>query len=160
MGEFLAEVDAEVAWAIPVAAVLWFIARRFTAVVPSGLTTATAPGPAGRPTWQRARVLVAAATALVGLTVALGWLITSVLMPVRDLDVAIIEWFAANRSDSATAVAHVGDTIGDTSGIIAMVLITTSVAHAVTRRWAPAFDVVAAAVGETSIFLATQSVIS
>lgn len=160
MAEFLAEVAAEVLWAIPVAVALWFVARRLTTIVPSTKAVAESHGAAAPPAWQRALGLVAAAILLVALTVGLGWLVTTVLTPVRGLDVAIIEWLAANRTDSATLFAHIGDTIGNTPGIIAMVLIATTVAHAVTRRWAPALVVVAAAAGETSIFLATQLMIS
>ncbi|KQV26250.1 MULTISPECIES: phosphatase PAP2 family protein [unclassified Microcella] len=157
MIEFLAGVAAEIGWALPVAAVLWFIARRVTRIETTAGSTRTA---ATRPAWQRAVGLVGAAAALWGLLIGMGALITTVLAPVRDLDVAIIERLVESRTDPLTALAHIGDKIGNTPGIIAMVVISATVAHALTRRWAPALVVVAAAAGETSIFLATQVAIS
>lgn len=159
MMEFLAEVAAQVGWTIPVAIVLWFLARRLTTIVPS--TEASAPaGEPTRPAGQRAFGLLGAAAALLAMTVALGWLVTRALPPVRDADAAVIDWLVAQRTDAATVVAHIFDTVGNTPGIIAAILIAATVAHAVTRRWAPALVLIAAAVGETSIFLAAQSTIS
>lgn len=157
MVEFLAGVAAEIGWAFPVAVVLWFLARRLTRIEASASAARTG---AGRPAWQRAVGLVAIAAVLWAFLLGLGLLITTVLTPVRDLDVAIIEGLVESRTDPLTLLAHIGDQIGNTPGIIAMVIIAATVAHAVTRRWAPALVVVAAAAGETSIFLATQVAIS
>ena len=157
MVEFLAGVAAEIGWAFPVAAVLWFLARRLTRIDAS---TSSAGAGAARPGWQRAVGLVAAAAVLWAFLLGLGLLITTVLTPVRDLDVAIIEGLVESRTEPLTVLAHIGDLIGNTPGIIAMVIIAATVAHALTRRWAPALVVVAAAAGETSIFLTTQVAIS
>lgn len=157
MVEFLAGVAAEIGWAFPVAVVLWFLARRLTRIEASASAARTG---AGRPAWQRAVGLVAIAAVLWALLLGLGLLITTVLTPVRDLDVAIIDGLVESRTEPLTVLAHIGDQIGNTPGIIAMVIIAATVAHAVTRRWAPALVVVAAAAGETSIFLATQVAIS
>jgi len=157
MVEFLAGVAAEIGWALPVAAVLWFLARRLTRIDAS---TSSAGAGAARPGWQRAVGLVAAAAVLWAFLLGLGLLITTVLTPVRDLDVVIIEGLVESRTEPLTVLAHIGDLIGNTPGIIAMVIIAATVAHALTRRWAPALVVVAAAAGETSIFLATQVAIS
>ena len=160
MGDFLAEIAGRVIWAIPVGIVLWVVARRLSTVVPlPGLASAASTGPT-RPAWQRAVGLVAAAVLVWALAVGFGWLITRVLGPLRDLDVAIIEWFGAHRTDAATAVAIAIDYVGDTPGIVAALLITAPIAHALTRRWTPAFVLVLAAAGETAIFLVVQSVIS
>nr|WP_304693129.1 phosphatase PAP2 family protein [Microcella sp.] len=160
MIEFLAGVAAEIGWAIPVAVVLWFIARRTTRIVPATTPTTTAREKSFLPGWQRAVGLVAAAAALWALMIGLGWLIATTLEPVRDMDVAIIEGLVASRTDPLTFLAHIGDQIGNTPGIIAMAIIAAAAAHGVTRRWSPALVVVAAAAGETSIFLATQLAIS
>lgn len=157
MVEFLAGVAAEIGWAFPVAVVLWFLARRLTRIEASASAARTG---AGRPAWQRAVGLVAIAAVLWAFLLGLGLLITTVLTPVRDLDVAIIDGLVESRTEPLTVLAHIGDQIGNTPGIIAMVIIAATVAHAVTRRWAPALVVVAAAAGETSIFLATQVAIS
>lgn len=157
MVEFLAGVAAEIGWAFPVAAVLWFLARRLTRIE---APASSAGAGAARPGWQRAVGLVAAAAALWAFLLGLGMLITTVLTPVRDLDVAIIEGLVESRTEPLTVLAHIGDQIGNTPGIIAMVIIAATVAHALTRRWAPALVLVAAAAGETSIFLATQLAIS
>lgn len=159
MAAFLLEVAIEVAWAVPVAIVLWIIARRVT-TRHSPETSTASPAKTVRPGWQRAVGLVAAAVVLWALMVGLGWLITRALAPVRDLDVAIIEWFEVHRTGGATTLARIIDPIGNTPGIVATVLIAASVAHALTRRWSPPLVIVAAAAGETSIFLATQLTIS
>src|SRR6478672_11476094 len=130
MVEFLAGVAAEIGWAFPVAAVLWFLARRLTRIEASA---GSAGAEAARPAWQRAVGLVAAAAVLWAFLLGLGLLITTVLTPVRDLDVAIIERLVESRTDPLTALAHIGDQIGNTPGIIAMVVIAATVAHALTR---------------------------
>lgn len=160
MVEFLAGVASEIWWAFPLAAVLWVVLRRATTVVRPAEATASSRDDSTRPAWLRAIGLVAAAAALWAFLLGLGLLITEVLAPVRDLDVAIIDGLVESRTEPLTVLAHIGDQIGNTPGIIAMVIIAGTVAHAVTRRWAPALVVVAAAVGETSIFLATQLAIS
>ena len=160
MGEFLAEIAGRVGWAVPVGVVLWFVARRITFVVPSPTAATEMSREPSRPAWPRALALLAIAVGLWAITVALGWLITQALSPVRQVDVALMDWFEENRADPATAVALAVDHIGDTPGIIAVMLIAAPVAHAVTRRWAPALVLVAAPAGETSIFLAAQFTIS
>lgn len=155
MAHFLVEVATEAAWAVPVAIVLWISARQLTVVRTAEMTTGLHDA-AKRPAWQRAIGLVAVAVILWMLMVGLGWLITSALTPVRDLDVAVVEWFEENRTEPATFLARAIDPIGNTPGIIAMVLIAATVAHALTRRWGPTLVIIAAAVGETTIFLATQ----
>lgn len=160
MYEFFAEVAAESGWAVLVAAGLWLVARRLTHVVGPTEQSTPADEKSVRAAWQRAIGLVAAAVALWGLLIGIGLLITEFLAPVRELDVAIIEQLVDGRTETATFFAHIGDQIGDTPGIIAMVIIAATVAHALTRRRAPALIVVAAAAGETSIFLATQLTIS
>lgn len=157
MIEFLAEIAARARWAIPVAIVGWLIGRRLTRV----------PGdrqavPDQRRAGLRRRVLVlmgVAALLWLGL-VGVGALITRVLEPIRTLDASIIAWFAEHRSDSATTAAILIDHVGDTPGIVAVLLIGAAIAHGVTRRWGPAVVLVIAAVGETAIFLLAQSVIS
>ena len=160
MGEFLAEIAGRVLWAIPVGIVLWFIARRLSTVVPAPRGLSASSTDEVRPPWQRVVGLVVAAGILWGLAIGLGWLITRVLSPVRDLDVAIIDWSGAHRTDAGTALALAIDYVGDTPGIVAALLIAAPVAHALTRRWTPALVLVLAAAGETAIFLVVQSVIS
>lgn len=160
MAEFLVEIATEMGWAIPVAIVLWFLARRWTTLVPAADASPVSRSRSTRAAWQRAIGLGAAAAALVAILIGLGSLITSVLTPVRDLDTAIIDGFVETRSEPATFFALVFDAVGDTPGIIAIVLIAATVAHAVTRRWAPALIIVVATAGETAIFLATQLAIS
>ncbi len=160
MGEFLAEIAGRVLWSIPVGIVLWFVARRLSTVVPSRQRVPASSTDRVRPPWQRAVGLVVAAGLLWALATGLGWLITRVWRPVRDLDVAIIDWFGAHRTDAGTTLALAIDYIGDTPGIVAALLITAPIAHALTRRWTPALVLVLAAAGETIIFLLVQSVIS
>jgi undecaprenyl-diphosphatase len=160
LAEFLALIAIQVGWAIPVGIALWIVARRSTHLVPSPTAGAEATTQADRPSWIRSVVLLAIAVLLWGLAVGLGWLITRVLAPVREVDVAISDWFGANRTDAATTLALAVDHIGDTPGIIAVILIAAPVAHGMTRRWAPALVLAVAAAGETSIFLSAQHVIS
>lgn len=160
MAEFFAEVAASVWWAFPVAIVLWFLARRLTTIVLLTESIAARDDISARPAWQRAIGLFGAGALVVALTIGLGWLITRVLVPVRELDAAIIEWFGAGRTDPASFLARIIDPIGNTPGIIAAVIIAATVAHAVTRRWAPALVIIVATAGETSIFLVAQLVIS
>ena len=156
MAEFFADLALRVSWAIPVGIALWFVARRFThieAAAESGTETSAAGRRAG---WHRPLVLLACLVLLWGLLMGLGWLITRVLGPVRDVDATIMDWFGTNRTDAATAVAVAVDRIGDTPGIIVVILIAAPVAHAMTRRWAPALALVLAPAGETTVFLAAQ----
>ena len=156
MAEFFAEIALRVGWAIPVGIALWFVARRFTHVEPSAEAgTGTAPD-RRRPVWHRPAALLGILVLLWALLMGLGWLITRVLTPVRDVDATMMDWFEANRTDAATALALAIDHIGDTPGIIAVILIAAPLAHAMTRRWAPALVLAIAPAGETTIFLAAQ----
>ena len=155
MAEFFADLALRVGWAVPVGIALWFVARRFTHLE-SSAAAGTGKSADGRPSWHRPAVLVGILVLLWGFLMGLGWLITRVLGPVRDVDATIMDWFGTNRTDAATAVALAVDRIGDTPGIIAVILLVAPIAHATTRRWAPALALVIAPAGETTIFLLSQ----
>jgi undecaprenyl-diphosphatase len=166
MLEFLAKIAAEAAWAIPVSIALWFIARRLVGSRsdPTVAASELPPTPVAevpqRPPWQRALLLVGTAALLWGLLVAIGALITGTRSPLRGIDLSVTEWIGNHRTDAATSIAIVTDHVGDTPGVIAVLLMAAAVAHAATRRWTPSLLLIVATAGETSIFLAAQSVIS
>lgn len=157
MIEFLAEIAARAGWAIPVAIVAWLLGRRLTRIPGPGDAAPDQPRDGLR---RRVLVLLGVAALLWLGLVGVGTLITGVLEPIRTLDASIIDWFAEHRGDAATSAAILVDHVGDTPGIVAVLLIAAATAHAVTRRWRPALVLVVAAVGETTIFLLAQSVIS
>jgi undecaprenyl-diphosphatase len=106
-----------------------------------------------------ASLLPATALFLWGFLVAAGLLVTRSLAPLQRLDSGIMEWFADHRTGSLTALASVVDHIGNTPGILAVLLLAIPVILAATRRRAPAMVLLAATAGETTIFLAAQSVV-
>ncbi|MBG6182751.1 undecaprenyl-diphosphatase [Arthrobacter sp. CAN_A214] len=82
-----------------------------------------------------------------------GLAITRFLPMVRNLDETGIAWFAGNRSDSLTVLATLVGALGTTSGVVAVLLISTPLAFAWTRRRAPAAFLLTAVVGETALYL-------
>lgn len=115
-----------------------------------------APLPAG---WRGLAVLLTAAVMVWGLLVGVGLLITEVLAPVRRFDIAVVEWFASIRADSLTSVVVPVGHLGSTLGIVTVLVVAVPLALGLTRRWAPAVFLVAAALGETVLFLAVSTVV-
>lgn len=109
---------------------------------------------------QGAGLLAVTAVLLWGFLTPVGWLVTGPLAPLRSLDYAVMAWFADHRSEGLTALALVLDHVGNTPGIVAVLLAAIPVILGTTRRRAPAAVLLAAAAGETGIFLAAQGVVA
>jgi undecaprenyl-diphosphatase len=113
------------------------------------------------PTGARgAGLLAVTALLLWGFLTAAGWLVTGPLAPVRSVDSTVMAWFANHRSEGLTAVASVMDHVGNTPGIIAVLLAAIPTTLAATRRRAPAAVLLIATAGETAIFLTAQAVVA
>ena len=104
-----------------------------------------------------AAALIVTATLLVALLTAAGALITEVLAPVRRFDSAVVEWFAGNRTDALSVLAATVDHVGNTPGIIAVLIVGAPLTLAITKRRNPPLFLLTATVGETAIFLTSQA---
>lgn len=100
-------------------------------------------------------VFVLTGAALVGA----GFLITHVLAPVRQFDTAVVQWFASIRTDTLTWLATIFGGPGTSASVIGVLLVAAPVALALTRRWAPACFLLAAAIGETALYLAVGYIV-
>ena len=104
--------------------------------------------------------LLVAAVMIWGALVGLGLLVSQVLTALDDAEMAVMRWFVATRTalltDVAVAVGHLGGTVG----IVIALLVSVSVALAVTRRWAPALFLLLATVGETAMFLGAAAIVA
>ena len=109
--------------------------------------------------WRTVAVLLVAGVLLWGALVGIGLLITD-LSAVRQLDAAIVTWFASIRTNTLTTVAVAVGHLGGTAGITIFVLIAAPLLLAATRRWGPPLFLAAAVVGETVLFLATVTIVS
>nr|WP_269812975.1 phosphatase PAP2 family protein [Ornithinimicrobium sediminis] len=115
-----------------------------------------APLPAG---WVAVAVLVTAGVMIWGAFVGLGLLMTDVLAPVRQVDMAVIEWFAQVRTQTLTPVVVAVSHLGSTIGIVLALLVAVPLALGLTRRWGPPLFLVVVTVGETALFLAISTVV-
>lgn len=114
------------------------------------------PLPHGRHTVAE---LLVAAVLIWGALVGLGLLITDVLTGLHDVEVAIMSWFVSTRTPLLTDLSVAVGQLGGTLGIIIALLIATSLALALTRRWAPALFLLLATIGETAMFLGTAAIV-
>ncbi len=115
-----------------------------------------APLPAG---WLGLAELLAAGVMVWGALVGIGLLVTEVLAPVRRFDVAVVEWFAAIRTETLTPVATAVGHLGSTLGIVVVLVAAIPLALGLTRRWAPPVFLLVTTVGETALFLAISTVV-
>lgn len=104
--------------------------------------------------------LVGAATLLVTVLIGAGVLIVSVLGAIRRFDTLVIEWFVSIRTDALTLVAEVVGALGDTPGIVAVLLVAIPLAFGITRQWAPAVFLLVSAVGETALYLTVGGIVA
>lgn len=88
-----------------------------------------------------------------------GLLITRHVDPVQRVDAAVAEWFVTIRTPELTGISHVVDPLGNTPGIIMVLLTAVTLASALTRRRAPVLFLISATAGETAIFLVSQAVV-
>lgn len=109
--------------------------------------------------WRRFGLLVAAAIIIGTILTGAGLLIAQVLVPVQHFDAAVVEWFASIRTETLTVLATILDHLGNTPGILAVLLFAVPLALAITRRWAPALFLLTAAVGETTLYLLTAAIV-
>ncbi|MDX2375621.1 phosphatase PAP2 family protein [Microbacterium sp. LRZ72] len=109
--------------------------------------------------WRSAILLAGAFVVIGAAIVASGLLITGPLDGVRRFDTAVVEWFAGIRTPQLTDIAHAVDPLGNTPGIIMVLLTAVTLVSALTRRWAPAAFLLAATIGETAMFLSSQALV-
>lgn len=83
----------------------------------------------------------------------LGLLITEAIPSVQSFDQAVVEWFAANRTETLSALATMAGSFGTTGGIIGVLIVVGALVIAITRRRAPTMFLVTAVVGETALYL-------
>ena len=111
--------------------------------------------------WRSASQILVGAVVIWGALVGVGVLITDVFNEmVRPVDVSVVEWFAAIRTDALSTLAVLVGHLGGTIGIVVVLAIAVPLALALTRRWAPSAFLLIAVVGETALFLAVSTIIS
>ena len=110
---------------------------------------------ASRPAAKLAGVAVVLAAVLIGA----GLLITEVLASVRRFDQAVIEWFASIHTPALSALATFIGELGNTAGVIAVLLVVIPLSLAITRRWTPAVFLTVLPVGETALYLSVSSIV-
>ncbi|ULE33508.1 phosphatase PAP2 family protein [Mycobacterium sp. IDR2000157661] len=113
------------------------------------------PLPAG---WYSVVNLLVAAVLIWGATVALGFLVTSVAV-LRSMDASVARWFADIRSEALTDVFFTISRIGDTSSVVAVLLVTAAILFALTDRRRPSLFLGVAVGGEVLLFLAIARVV-
>lgn len=113
------------------------------------------PLPAG---WYSVVNLLVGAVLIWGAVVAVGFLVTS-LGAVRSIDSAAAQWFADIRSDALTEVFFTISRLGDTSSVIAVLLVTAAMVFALTDRWRPSLFLLVAVFGEVVLFLVSSQVV-
>ncbi len=123
------------------------------------LLPAPAHGAALPDGWHSVARLVVAWVLIWGAVVGVGTLVTSRATTIQAWDTAVAEWFAGHRSEGWSDVMLQVSRIGDTSSVLAVLLIAVAVSFAVTRRWRPALFLVTAVAGEVLIFVAGAAVV-
>lgn len=108
---------------------------------------------------RRGLRLLAVGMGLFAALVAVGLLITGPLGALAHFDTTVVEWLADHRSDFLNILATIAGSFGTTSGIIAVLLVSVPLVLAITQRWAPGLFLLAAAIGETAIYLLTGLII-
>ena len=102
--------------------------------------------------WVR---LAAVGVMLCAVLTAVGLVITGPLDDVVRFDRTVVQWLASHRSEPLNALATAAGAFGTTAGVVAVLLVGSPLLLALTRRWVPVVFLLAAAVGETSIYLVT-----
>jgi undecaprenyl-diphosphatase len=120
--------------------------------VPDRRTGPTHPGRIGA-------AIVVAWTLILGAVVGFGELITRYGGDNLAGDHTIPHWLAAHRTPALTRLSAACSTIGATEVILAVTVLTTVLALAVTRRWRPVIFVVLVMAGEGSLFITTQAIV-
>lgn len=109
--------------------------------------------------WNSVAALIVAAVLLWGAVVGIGLGITGAWTPLRALDSAVSEWFAAVRSEAATDVLLMVSRIGDTQSIMLGLLAAAALALAITKRRRPALFLATGVLGEVVLFVAASQVV-
>lgn len=109
--------------------------------------------------WHTITNLVVAWVLLWGVVVGAGLLIARQLPAVRRWDATVADWFAGQRNDGLTDVLLTVSRIGDTSSIVAVLLVAAALSFASTNRWRPALLLVVAVIGEVVLFGAVAAVV-
>lgn len=109
--------------------------------------------------WRGFGLLVATGVAICIILIGIGLLVTGVLVQVQQFDSTVVEWFADHRTPFLSTVALAFDVVGNTPGIIVVLLVAVPLSLAITRRWAPALFLLFAAVGETALYLTVGAVV-
>ena len=87
-----------------------------------------------------------------------GFLVTGV-DSVRRLDQATVQWFAEHRDETWNALADVAGAVGNTPGIVGVLLVAAPLAVAITRQAAPAVFLLVAVAGETALYLISGMIV-
>lgn len=149
--------------------------RRSTGLPPSSATQGLAPesAPALIPApataelmpvfpWRRVAALLVGWVLLLGVLVAVGWLITRGPSgtAVDRIDTSAVQWLAQHRDPHRIRLAQLAGSLGDTAALTALTMIAATLALATTRRWRPVLFLVVVMVGQSALFLTTASIIN
>jgi undecaprenyl-diphosphatase len=109
--------------------------------------------------WHTVTNLLVAGVLIWGVVVGAGLLIAQQLPAVRRWDATVADWFADLRSEGLTDVLLTVSRIGDTSSIIAVLLVAAALSFALSNRWRPTLLLVVAVIGEVLLFGAAAAVV-
>jgi membrane-associated phospholipid phosphatase len=101
--------------------------------------------------------LVVSALLMLGVLVGLGFLLTDVLSHgiVGDFDRGLSRWLAKERSEPLNETTNILTYLAETPTVVIIGLVTLVLARVVWKRWRESLFVLAALLGEVTIFLAT-----
>jgi undecaprenyl-diphosphatase len=114
-----------------------------------------------RPVSAFALVLLLGYAMVAALTIALGFLLVDVLLPVHAIghnDEAVNTWLAAHRDSTRNDVSFVGSSIGDIPVLPALVTLEV-IAAAIMRRWRIAAFILGAILVEVATYRLTSLIV-
>lgn len=101
--------------------------------------------------WRALATLLMAWVLVLGLVYGTGLLVTTVLP--GTVDRAVVQWFAAHRGDTWTALAEAASWLGSVTGVAITGVVAAVLALAATRRWRPVLFLFAVMAGEVTLYL-------
>jgi len=115
----------------------------------------------GRRPGAAAARLVAVLVALLGLTLAAGWLLTRAEEgdAFEQRDATLVQWFADNRTAVLDDLSGPAAELGNTWVVVGVAVVAAVAAGLVVRSWWPAIVLAVALCGELAVFLTTTALI-
>ena len=105
--------------------------------------------------------LAAALVALLGVTLAAGWLLTRAEQgnAFEQRDATLVRWFADNRTEVLDDLSGPAAELGNTWVVVGVAVVAAVLVGVVVRSWWPAVVLAVVLCGELAIFLTTTALI-